>query len=193
MNNAIEEQNYKGYNIKIYQDEDPLNPRTEWDNFGHMVCFHGRYTLGDKHTMSIEDVKDILGRSDVVALPLYLYDHSGITMSCKPFSCPWDSGQVGIIYVTYEEIKKEFSIQKVTPKYIEKIRKVLMNEVETYDKYLRGDVLGYVIEKDGRDIDSCWGFYDSVEYLVTECQSHIDYDIENEDKQQNLINKVVAL
>ena len=28
-------------------------------------------------------------------LPLYLYDHSGITMNTTGFSCPWDSGQVG--------------------------------------------------------------------------------------------------
>lgn len=30
-------------------------------------------------------------------LPLYLYDHSGITMNTTGFSCPWDSGQVGWI------------------------------------------------------------------------------------------------
>jgi len=33
-----------------------------------------------------------------VILPLYLYDHGGITMSTGAFSCPWDSGQVGWIY-----------------------------------------------------------------------------------------------
>ena len=28
----------------------------------------------------------------MVILPLYLYDHSGITMNTTGFSCPWDSG-----------------------------------------------------------------------------------------------------
>ena len=36
----------------------------------------------------------------MVILPLYLYDHSGITMNTCGFSCPWDSGQVGWIYAS---------------------------------------------------------------------------------------------
>jgi hypothetical protein len=30
------------------QDEDAPNPREEFDNIGEMVCWHGRYILGDK-------------------------------------------------------------------------------------------------------------------------------------------------
>lgn len=33
--------------LKIVRDLTPLNPR-EWDNLGTMVCWHGRYTLGDE-------------------------------------------------------------------------------------------------------------------------------------------------
>ena len=46
-------------------------------------------------------------QSNVVLLPLYLYDHSGITMSTKPFSCRWDSGHVGWIYCTKERLISE--------------------------------------------------------------------------------------
>jgi len=42
-----------------------------------------------------------------IMLPLYLYDHSGITMSTGKFSCPWDSGQVGWIYCTIEKAMEE--------------------------------------------------------------------------------------
>ena len=38
----------KKYELKIEQDTDPMNPRTDWDNLGTMVCFHNRYDLGDK-------------------------------------------------------------------------------------------------------------------------------------------------
>ena len=41
-------------------------------------------------------------------LPLYLYDHSGITMNTTGFSCPWDSGQVGWIYASKEDALREF-------------------------------------------------------------------------------------
>lgn len=44
------------------------------------------------------------------ALPLYLYDHSGITMSTTTFSCPWDSGRVGMIFCSHEEAVKEWGV-----------------------------------------------------------------------------------
>ena len=81
---------YKGYTINIEKDLDPLNPRTEFDNLGKMVCFHDRYDLGDKdHGINHNDFNswkemfDHIKRTEIVAviLPLYLYDHSGITIS----------------------------------------------------------------------------------------------------------------
>lgn len=35
----------------------------------------------------------------------------------------------------------------------------MVGEVQVYDYYICGDVYGFVIEKDGEQIDSCWGFY----------------------------------
>jgi len=182
--------NYKGHEIELIQDEDPQNPRTEWDNMGKMVCFHSQYGLGDKHNLTMDDVKDILDRKDVIALPLYLYDHSGITMSCKPFSCPWDSGQVGIIYVDYETLKKEFNVKKVSAKIRELARKVLISEVETYDKYLTGDVWGWKACE-----ESVWGYFGSEDALA-EAKNHIDWFIEDERKKKQehvktmILNKV---
>jgi hypothetical protein len=37
------------YTLKIVHDEDDANPREDYDNFGHMACWHSRYNLGDKH------------------------------------------------------------------------------------------------------------------------------------------------
>ena len=38
--------NYRGFEIKIYQDDMAENPR-EWDNIGRMLCKHRNYCLGD--------------------------------------------------------------------------------------------------------------------------------------------------
>jgi len=46
------------YLLQIMLDDEPMNPRTDWDNFGHMVCWHRRYNLGDEH--SFEDSNDLL-------------------------------------------------------------------------------------------------------------------------------------
>jgi len=174
----METEIYKGYEIEIKQDETINDTPREWDNLGKMICFHSRYDLGDKHILSVEDCKYILDRKDVIALPLYLYDHSGITMSARPFACPWDSGQVGIIYADYESIKKEFNTKRVGAKLREKVRKILLSEVEVYDQYLRGDVYGYVTE-----FDSLWNIYGYDEALKM-AKENIDWNIEDQRKRK---------
>ena len=175
----IETIEYKGLNIKVYADPDAENPRTAWDNFGKMVCFHSRYVLGDKHTFTVEEIQELAQRDDVVALPLYLYDHSGLTMRTYPFSCPWDSGQVGYIYADREMILKEFGGKRLTKAKREKAEKVLKSEVETYDQLLTGQVYGYMVEdQHGQHIDSCWGFFgDPQEYMIGEAKSAADHFI----------------
>jgi len=176
---TIREEIYKDCTIKIVIDDNPLNPVEEFNSFGKMVCFHNRYSLGHKHNHSLDSFQAFLkvNEKDIVVLPLYLYDHSGITISTTSFNCQWDSGQVGFIYVTYEDIRKEYSIKRITSKIREKVEKLLITEVGTYDKYLTGEVYGFQILK-GEDIeDSCYGFYDTPENIITECKLTIDtYD-----------------
>lgn len=118
----------------------------------------------------IEAVDKVLARH-IIELPLYLYDHSGITMSTGPFSCPWDSGQVGFIYVPIHKIKAEYGWKVLTKDRRKRIYDYLTGEVNTYDDYLTGNVYGFVLEQwDGAEwdeIDACWGFFgeDSAESI----------------------------
>ena len=175
---------YKGYAIIIDQDEFAESPR-EWDNLGTMVCFHKRYNLGDKHDLHSEDFSgweemgEYLKSKDAVVLPLYLYDHSGITMSTShgyPYNDRWDAGQVGFIYVSRDRIKKEFKDGLDD----EGIAARLMQEVKTYDDYLRDYIFGFVtIDKNGDEIDSCSGYIGNdfeKSGLLDEARSSIDYD-----------------
>lgn len=154
----------KGYTVTIEQDTDAESPR-EWDNLGTMVCWHPRYDLGDeqisRHTaQEYYDATLVpIEKAGGIVLPLYLYDHSGLRMNVHGFHCPWDSGQVGFIYVTAERIRKEYSVQRISAQTRAKARSVLIAEVETYDQYLSGDVYGYTIDKDDEHVDSCWGFF----------------------------------
>jgi len=165
-----------GLAVHVRPDTDPGDPRREWDHGGTMVCWHRRYKLGDEQPAYHADeffprlmqeresdrgrfVPDEVPIGHVVryidkhfhVLPLYLYDHSGLSMSTGGFSCPWDSGQVGWIYMSKERASREG---------IDDPLSCLRAEVEEYDQYLRGDVWGYEIEDaDGNSLDSCWGFY----------------------------------
>ena len=178
--------NNKKYRIKIIQDENPFSPRED-DNLGTMVCFHSRYNLGDKHDFSREEAREFLKSKEIcVSLPLYLYDHSGITMNTSGFSCRFDTCCVGFTYVTKEQVRKEYGVKRITKEVIEKVTKVLEGEVETYDQYLRGDVYGYEIYEvttcsEGHEhekfVDSCWGFYGE-EYCMTEAESIVGSFVE---------------
>lgn len=168
---------YKGYEITIGQDEYGFSPR-EWDNLGTMVCFHSRYDLGDKHNMTIEEAKELPSRKDVIVLPLYLYDHSGITMNTTGFSCPWDSGQVGFIYVTKEKAREWMGKRRLTKAAMKEVVDILKSEVEIYDQYLRGDVYYFSILKLGEPLDSCHDIY-GYDNALSEAKSVVDADIKH--------------
>lgn len=138
------------YTLSIVRDPDPENPRNQ-DNTGHMVCFHSKYDLGDQFSLAPseftgwEELKQaLITRFDAsTILPLYLLDHSGLTLRTTPFSDPWDSGQVGFIYATTADAKE-----------------CLEAEVEEYNLYLNEEVYGYEIENEAHEVvESCYGFY----------------------------------
>jgi hypothetical protein len=174
----------KKYELKIERDEDPMNPRTEWDNLGTMVCFHNRYDLGDKTDYRSKDYNGwdelkqgiLENEGEVVILPLYLYDHSGITISTSSFDCRWDSGQIGFIFVSKHTIKKE-GIDET------KVIEYLKGEVETYDKYLTGENYRYTIYEietcslghEHKNVVECCGSYLSEEECESEGQSVLQH------------------
>lgn len=50
----------KPYTLFVVDDDMPLNPRTDYDNLGKIVCWHSRYDLGDKH--DFDEPRDFLQR-----------------------------------------------------------------------------------------------------------------------------------
>jgi hypothetical protein len=173
----INEEVIDNYILRVYYDEYPSNPRED-ENLTKMVCFHKRYDLGDKHDINHDDFeswnemeKYLTGiEKPIVIKPLYLYDHSGITISTSSFSCRWDSGQVGFVYIRKEDVRNEFSIKRCGQNMVERCNVILEGEVEVYDKYIQGLVYGFrvfkVTDGDEEELESCWGFYDEDECLT---------------------------
>lgn len=194
MNEPIEKIDYKGYRIEIFRDLNPPNPRND-DNLGTMACFHRRYVLGDKHSLNVEELKAIIGRKDVISLPLFLYDHSRIAISTRSWvgrahHAEWDSGQVGYIYVDEARVRSEYQLydpsKKIHKDVIDKVLHILESEVQEYNLYLTGQCYGYVVSraetcsacKHTEDIhlDSCWGFFEEdLDNIVKEAKSEVDH------------------
>lgn len=170
------------YTLEIEQSDYADDPR-EWSNLCTMICWHGRYNLGDKHDfddidefferlcyevlhkddeetygLHWQDMFKMLKESDLILIKaINMYDHSGITVSTSsgyPYNDRWDAGIVGFIYVTKKTIFDECG--GITEEnWKERADKYLEGEMETYDQYLRGDVYGYKLTKTAMQQDKC--------------------------------------
>jgi len=158
--------------VDIMRDDHGFSPRGN-DNLGTILYSSSRYILGDK-CVSNEEITEILKRKDVISLPVYAYIHSGTTINTTGFSCPWDSGQCGIIYIEKSKVRKEFGKKRISKQLAEKMETYLRNEIAEYDQYLTGDVYGYIVkDAAGEELDSCWGFYGQ-EYCEEEAKRALE-------------------
>lgn len=160
-----------GYTITVAYDCDPMSPR-EWDNLGTIIGWHRRYTLSDNDASSFDAPEDFtlwLKSNPCICLPVYMYEHSGVCLNTTGFNCPWDSGQVGYIYVTLEQVRKEYGVERVSAKLRQKVERILCGEIETYSAYINGEVYEYTITNDDGDIiDSCSGYIGETEYCIND-------------------------
>lgn len=187
--------------LEIGLDIHALNPREYSDPISRMLCFHSRYDLGDDLDYRVDDydgwyeVKKAIEEDEnvVVIKPVYLFDHSGITISTTPFSCRWDSGQVGWVWITKESIEENYG--ECNEENTEKAVSMMMTEIEEYDDYIRGDVYEYTLyEKvtcecckhvDMEHIDGCSGFYgytnliENIKHYLSEDWHHLLEELED--------------
>jgi hypothetical protein len=143
--------------------------------------------LSDNSTLLRESVLDNLGTRDLMNLaeknclimPLYLYDHSILSISTDSFAgrahhADWDSGQVGWTYASRADIAEEYG--DASPANIEKARRLLTGETETYDLYLRGECYGFKLFKDGEETAGCWGFLGGFDEAKAAIREYIPED-----------------
>ena len=139
-----------------------------------------------------EEIQFILDQDDVCGLPLWIYDHSGISMSTGK-QCSWDSSFVGLIFV-----EKDFYLAQMCLKdekdWKSKAKETLEGEVKTYSDFLEGDVyewtlyeptvvirqsmdgkeLSRKIDEESEVVDSMGGFYDPT---LEDVEENFDFEI----------------
>lgn len=209
--------------LVIDQDQFPDDPRS-WDNLGTMLCCHRDYRLGDlnsnketeeqlaeicrKYGKSDEEIDEmtfaeeiqfILDQDDICGLPLWIYDHSGISISTGRV-CQFDSSFVGIIFVDREMFFQQTCL-KDDYNWKKDAEKMLQSEIEIYNCFLEGDVcvanlfepvveihqnlngeeLNRAVIPEGELIDSIGGLYNpTIESVIDYFPFEID-TIENVD------------
>lgn len=186
--------------LRIEQDNFPVDPRSN-DNLGRMVMSHKRYNLPNEIDLdfnrfsSFDEVENhIVDEYNPVAiLPIYMYDHSGISISTSltyPYNDSWDAGQVGFIFANKEDLEK-MGLEDRTP---DDVSEMLRNEVTEYDHYLRGDCYSYTLStldicdkckhKSSEVVDSSGGFY-NIDDMIGCVPSEFNHRLEKRDFDAN--------
>ena len=170
------------------------------DRYERMVnIVSSRFRHGPKtEERAVDDAMLNVISEKYIMMPLYLMDHSGLAMQTESFHDPWDSGQVGWIYVSKEDALKEFDADKMTGAIRQKADALMRSEVAAYDSYLRGECYGFELYKNGELSDSCWGFMgnfsdvlkDMAEYLPDECKGMVDH-LEEQERPATIIKTLL--
>ena len=178
-------QNSNGEVFKVEKcyDDFAENPRTYSDYFSHFYTFEQRHTSPDEHHYrsasdwanahgfslgsNPEDLIASMARKGYVALPVWRSEPTGCSYQAamtNPFCCPWDSGMVGVIYASREEIRNNYGAKRVSPKLEEKVLDLFRSEVNEYSSYANGDVyLFSLIDSEGNQIESVGDIYSDIE------------------------------
>lgn len=195
------------YVCKVIVDDCPENPRDVSDNACIMGCFHSRHNLENntKFPNTPEGLKEFLdflanNEDRLFKVHLYIYDHSGITISTKPFNDSWDSYFVGFAYVRKDKFLKEFGYDEWNKEAEERATAVINSEVEEYDHYIKGEVYGYEIRKVGEEevLESCWGFIGDDEQCLKEAEAvakvlNDEYEKWNREAVESVRNLVIKV
>lgn len=143
----------------IKQDTNAEAPENDLIHITYMN--KSRYVLGTQSVTSEEmgDLMEKIHSGIIKGKPVYAYVHSGSKISTSPFSCPWDSGLSGVVYID-EGKEGDFS----------DVDDALECTIKEFNDYLSGNVWGYEIfdvNSLGEEtyLSSCYGFIG----YITEC------------------------
>lgn len=172
---VIQSCEYRGYTIEVVPAYDPEEPFEGGGKLGHHAFFHGRYRLGDADIPfahsdfggwdAMREYIESKNGLNAICLPVYMYDHSGITINTTGFACGWDSGQIGFTYATRDDIRAWYDCKYVRQSRIDEALELLKAEVDTVDKHIRGEVYDWRIMQDGEHIETCGTYYDEDEAI----------------------------
>lgn len=150
-------------------DEAAAMVREGFDGHDPMANVTSMWQVGEELGLTVCDLLvddmpamvDVLNRHMAVDV-VWVYDHSGVAYSAgrhNPYRDHWDSGGVGLAYMTPDDIRGNWMDDDVQG-HLEAAHAIVRGAVGLMDDVSQGRVFGYELEDaDGRVVDSCGGFY----------------------------------
>jgi hypothetical protein len=140
------------YRLKIIQDTDAGSPRSEYDNLGSLCLWVRDISPADKNPYRDRwEFEDKFNINNAFILPVEYYSYSNALRWIEP---PKNYNWVellghhdGYIYVTKDDIRKEWGVKRISQKLADQVMKNLKSEIEVYSQYLEGDCWGFEITR----------------------------------------------
>ena len=88
---------------------------------------------------------------------ILVFRHSAIYLSTYQH-CQWDSSKSGFIIIAKEDLENE-GIDLLDLEDFQRLDKIVQGELNTYNQWLNGDIIGYVVKNEDEHLDSLWGIY----------------------------------
>lgn len=178
--------------LEIRYDSDTESPRA-WSNLGYFITVERNYNCPDNNTAlkSIVGVtgdeasnaqehmdlikkamKEEMGEKVAYITPVYRYEHGNVVYR-RGSASGFDYSNCGF-YIVTEAQRKEWDTKKPS---ISKMEGIIDAELDTYTKYVNGEVYGFLLYGDDGEVeDSCWGFYD-----IEDIREHLGDEWKGED------------
>ena len=158
------ERDYMGYDIAVWQDY-----HYEFDDYDDDVFIIASHRDFYKKRDGFDPLEIYQSGKQFYqgyhAIPLYAYIHGGVTISITPFSCPWDSCQVGYVMVKRQKgwsWKRDDAIV------------IANHHALQYDQALQGEVYGVSIYKDDELYDTIHSIVGSEDHAFYRARLEID-------------------
>ena len=192
---------HRGFTIEIHRDDDSsVN-----DALGGGVtlfAWHRRYSFGSPPPAWADEARHegddalcaaiIEHQPNVVILPVFMHEHSGIALSTGAFACPFDSGQLGVIFAPLVDHEPGASPEEARRDTEAMLRAV----IEEANERAQGNVWGYVIRSpEGDKVGSCWGYVGDPESesFLDDAFVEIQCEIERRQTGETLVAESFAL
>lgn len=175
---------HAGCVVELHTDDDPQSP-AEWDTLGTLYDFRADYRgMESPHTNAAEAMERggvallvrYLRLCGVRAVPYDIYDYgsNGLTIKEADLSDDHCSG-----YIAADAAS--IAMTGVEPADVEE---GLRAELGTWSSFFAGEVVGYVVTRNGETVGSCWGFFpdadkpgrDGLEYVREQAREEAEHE-----------------
>ena len=165
---TVEEKQVGPFTVETWLDQDAgqfENPAQDfWDQGVQFVTWERNSTLSDLHSWEDKEaVVRIAEKDGCTVFSLYKYEHGAVAYKTSPFSCPWDSGQVGFVIVAadYDDPQNvaEACCKAVTG-------------------WCNGEYYGFSVKDEDDEILECCGGFDDSDWALAEGVDQANYCLE---------------